>query len=222
MRPSAAIRTACSVTSAVTGSSGFCGQTLCASSITTSTGSRSARRRQSVASTASAATACSSRVDREPRSTTRQRASRRSTSLTSDPGRPRAHSCQPDTPRFSALRRSARACGESDVASSSKAATSTPAEQLVHERELLPVGHRVERQRGRSGARVELVERDDEGRLRRAGRRRLALRPRNPRRAQRQPLPAARRAGRSRSSGSRMIRRRSVSTSSRSSTRPSE
>ena len=39
---------------------------------------------------------------------------------------------------------------------------STPAEQLVHERELLPVGHRVERQRGRSGARVELVERDEE------------------------------------------------------------
>ena len=40
--------------------------------------------------------------------------------------------------------------------------TCTPAEQLVHERELLPVGHRVERQRGRSGARVELVERDEQ------------------------------------------------------------
>ena len=49
----------CSVASAVTSLSGSRGQTLCASSITISTGSRSARRRHSAASTLSAAIACS-------------------------------------------------------------------------------------------------------------------------------------------------------------------
>ena len=73
LRPSPAIRTACSVAIAVSGSSGTCGHTLWASSITIRIGSRAARRLQSAASTASAATACSARVPSEPRSTTTQR-----------------------------------------------------------------------------------------------------------------------------------------------------
>ena len=94
--------------------------------MTMSTGSRSVRRRHSVASTASAATACSSRVGSEPRSTTRARASRRSRSSTTDSGVPRAQSSQRSTPRFAVRSRSARAVGSSEVNSSSSVIPPSP------------------------------------------------------------------------------------------------
>ena len=77
-------------------------------------------------------------------------------SSTSDPSLPRAHSCQFGTPRFSALRRSARACGS--VRRRQLFEGDAFAEQLVDERELLAIGHRIERKRGRAGVWVELVE----------------------------------------------------------------
>ena len=87
---------------------GPAGQMLCASSITISTGSRAARRRQSAREDASAATACSSRVSSDPRSTTTHRGPPGCTSSSSDPLSAPDQTCQRSTPRFRARRASER------------------------------------------------------------------------------------------------------------------
>ena len=75
MRPSAAILIAVSVARNCSPPSGSCGQTLCASSITTSSGRRSARRSHSRERTAWATSVFSIGVPSVPMSTTRQRQS---------------------------------------------------------------------------------------------------------------------------------------------------
>ena len=79
LRPSAAMFTAWRVAAATTGWSGRWGQTLCASSITTRTGRRSARRSHSASRIAAAVSERSSGVV-APRSATRHRQSSRARS----------------------------------------------------------------------------------------------------------------------------------------------
>ena len=164
MRPSAAIRTACAAASAVSGSSGSAGQTLCASSITISTGSRCSRRSHSAPSTAPATTDCSSRVASEPRSTTTQRAPASSTSSSTVVGASRAHTPSLSTPRLRAARR------QRPVAVERR--TSFATQRRGQLGVLVAVGDRVEPQQRRLRDRARAAKRSRRPRLGHAARRR--------------------------------------------------
>ena len=163
MRPSAAIRTAYSVASAVSASGGSLGQTLCASSITISTGCRSARRSHSVPSTAPATSACSSWLPSEPRSSTRQRASP-SEAIADSPVVARPHAPAVDAEVADALRERARLRPR---------AADQVLERLrprvvdhgVELGVLLAVGHRVEPQHRRLGLAAELAQSQAQARI---------------------------------------------------------
>ena len=158
MRPSAAMRIACSVASAVMRSCGSAGQTLCASSITISTGERSSRRSHSRPSTAAAVSDCSVRVGSDPRSTTspRRPVSRAASSV--EPASPRAHTPSRSIPRLrtrsAELLRVRAVRGEEGL----QRERALGGQDLVERRVLLEVGDRVQPQQRRLGRGLEVAE----------------------------------------------------------------
>ena len=154
------MRTACSVASAVSRPSGSAGQTLCASSMTTSTGARSARCSQSRASTASADERLL--LARLPASRGRRRGSARSgrsPPAAIEPSLPRDQTSHSSTPRFWALATRRRPLLRPAKSPASGDDRRLPLVQGADERAvLLTVGDGVEPQHGRLRRGVELRE----------------------------------------------------------------